>query len=309
MLLTTDTNSSLTVETNATATTTEPSYAASYLDQQPTGSGLPWDKRFGKDSVGALTGTTPVTVVGATPDGDVSRQITGVTIFNRDTVSHTITVKKVNGSAVGFQVAKAVLGAGESLQYDGTKWTSLASDGSAKTSALGTTTANGTKVGSTVSVSEVVNGPLHQTTLTFTATPLALADAAAGGGIEIYDFPLGLIGFLGAEGSIAETTTSVLASTLNAGVTYNWGIGSTTQANGVLATTEQNILQATNGTASATINVAGAASKGKGAAVQLDGTASAIKAYLNMGLATNTDIDADATTTITGSVTITWVAL
>ena len=136
-----------------------------------------------------------------------------------------------------------------------------------------------------------------------------MRDTQPGGGVKIYDFPEGRILFLGATGSIALTTTSVLANTLNAGVTYNWGIGSTTQANGTLATTEQNILQTTNGTASATINVAGAASKGVGVLTPLDGTTTAIDAYLNVGIATNTDIDGDATVTITGKATITWMNL
>ncbi len=167
----------------------------------------------------------------------------------------------------------------------------------------------GAKTGTTVGVVEYGVGPVHQSVFTFTATPISLRDTEQGGGVKFYDFPEGRILFLGATGSIALTTTSVLANTLNAGVTYNWGIGSTTQANGTLATTEQNILQTTNGTASATINVAGAASKGVGVLTPLDGTTTAIDAYLNVGIATNTDIDGDATVTITGTATITWMNL
>ena len=167
----------------------------------------------------------------------------------------------------------------------------------------------GAKNGTTVSVAEYGVGPVHQTVFTFTALPLTVRDTQTGGGVKIYDFPEGRILFLGATGSIALTTTSVLANTLNAGVTYNWGIGSTTQANGTLATTEQNILQTTNGTASATINVAGAASKGVGVLTPLDGTTTAIDAYLNVGVASATDIDGNATVTITGTATITWMNL
>lgn len=174
-------------------------------------------------------------------------------------------------------------------------------------SQLATATA-GAKNGSTVTATET-EGIVQKTVLTFTATPITLADSSQGGGVKIYDFPEGRIAFLGAFGSIAMTTTSALASTLNAGVTCNWGVGTTVQANGTLATTEQNIIQTANITSSATINVAGAAAKSAGAATALDGTATAIDAYLNIGVATGTDIDADATVTVTGSVTIHWLNL
>jgi hypothetical protein len=168
---------------------------------------------------------------------------------------------------------------------------------------------NGAKAGATVSVTEYGNGILHQTEFVLTALPLTLADATVGAGVKIYDFPEGVITILGAKGSVAETTTSVLASTLNAGVTYNWGVGTTTQASATLATTEQDIIPVTNGTASATINVAGAASKAvrTAAPVQFDGSATAKDAFFNVAIALNTDIDADATTTWTGTLTITWL--
>jgi hypothetical protein len=166
----------------------------------------------------------------------------------------------------------------------------------------------GAKSGSTVSVVEG-SPAIHKTTFTLTALPLTLADATVGAGVKIYDFPEGLICILGAYGSVAETTTSILANTLNTGITYNWGVGTTTQANGTLATTEQDIVPTTNGTASATISVAGAASAGVRAAAPalFNGTTTAKSAFFNVGIATNTDIDADATTTWTGSITIVWM--
>jgi len=167
----------------------------------------------------------------------------------------------------------------------------------------------GTKNGSTVTVVEKgVGGFLHETTFTLTNLPLTLADATQGAGVKIYDFPEGAITILGASGSVTETTTSVLASTLNASVTYNWGVGTTTQANGTLATTEQDIIPTSNGTSSATINVAGAASKGVRTAAPaiFDGTATAKSAFFNVGIALGTDIDADATTLWNGTIKILW---
>jgi hypothetical protein len=127
--------------------------------------------------------------------------------------------------------------------------------------------------------------------------------------VKIYDFPTGLITVLNASGSVSETTTSTLASTLNAGVTYNWGVGTTTQANGTLATTEQNIIGTTNGTASATINVEAAASSSITplTLASFNGKSTAIDAFFNVGIATATDIDGDATTTWNGTITLAWM--
>jgi hypothetical protein len=174
---------------------------------------------------------------------------------------------------------------------------------------LGTVASNS----NTVSVKEYSpDGVLHKTVFTFTNTPLTLLDATVvGGGTKIYDFPEGTVYILGSYGSVAGTTTSVLADTLNTGVTYNWGIGTVTQSTGTLATTQQDILPTTNGTASATINVAGAASAGArvAAGAYFDGTSTAKDAFFNVGVASATDLDADATTTWTGTVTIVWMYL
>lgn len=175
-----------------------------------------------------------------------------------------------------------------------------------------TTTNIGTKNGATVSVVETGDATTHKTVLTLAATPLTLSDTNVGGGVLVYTFPVGAITILGAVGSLAETTTSVLASTLNAGVTYNWGVGSvitTTQASGTLATTQQDLLPTTNGVASATISVPGAASKGIriGSATAFNGNSSALVANFNVGIATATDIDGDATTLWSGTITLNWL--
>jgi len=153
-----------------------------------------------------------------------------------------------------------------------------------------------------------LGGFLHQTTFTLKDVPVTLLDAQNGKGTKFYDFPTGMVTILGSSGSVTEKTTSTLASTLNTGVTYNWGVGTATQANGTLATTEQDILPTTNGTASATINVAGAASVGSRTAAPagFNGNSSAKSAYFNVGVATATDIDGDATTLWNGTITILW---
>ena len=164
-------------------------------------------------------------------------------------------------------------------------------------------------VSGTVSAAEYGDGTFHQTVLTLTNVPVTMRDTEQGGGVQIYDFPMGRITELGAAGTIAVTTTSELASTLNTGVTCNWGLGSVTQANATVATTEQDLIQVTAFTASATIDIAGADSTGVGAGVlaSWDGTSTAINAFLNLAVAGATDIDADATVTVSGTIKITWV--
>ncbi len=156
-------------------------------------------------------------------------------------------------------------------------------------------------------------GVVHQTLLTLTDVAVAVSDANVGGGTKIYDFPEGRILILGAVAALAFKTTSTLASTLNAGVTGNFGVGTvqtTNQASGTLATTQQNIIPTTNFTSSATINVAGAVAKGAlAASAPFDGTTTPVDAYLNIGVATATDIDGDATVTASGTVLITWMNL
>lgn len=160
-----------------------------------------------------------------------------------------------------------------------------------------------------VSVVEYGDGTFHQSVFTLTAVPITMRDTEQGGGFQIYDFPVGRITRLGATSTIAVTTTSALASTLNAGSTCNYGVGSVTQANATVATTEQDFVNVTAFTSSATVDVAGADATGVGPGVlaSLDGTSTAIDAFLNLAVAGATDIDADATVTVTGTVTLTWI--
>lgn len=164
--------------------------------------------------------------------------------------------------------------------------------------------------GATVSAFETVDGLVRRTVIQVQNLPLTLADAGQGAGVKIYDFPEGRILMLGAVGAMAMITTSVLASTLHGGVTCKWGVGSTIQANATLATTEQDLIPVTTLVASATINVTGAQAKASlAAALQLDGTTTPVDAFLNVSIPTGTDIDANATVLLTGTIQLTWINL
>jgi hypothetical protein len=141
---------------------------------------------------------------------------------------------------------------------------------------------------------------------------MTIVDANVGGGVKIYTFPEGVIAVSGATASVTETTTSVLATTLKASKTLSVGIGSvitSTQGSGTLVTTQQDIVNAFACTSSATINVAGTAVTGYTSAttsLKYDGHTTAQAVFLNCGVVTNTDIDGDATTLWSGTVTLVW---
>lgn len=162
-----------------------------------------------------------------------------------------------------------------------------------------------------VTATEKSDGILRRTTLTLSAVPITVRDTEQGGGVKVYDMPACRILTLGGSGSIAVTTTSALATTLNASKTGNWGVGSATQSNSTLATTEQNFVNVTNFTSSATINVAGAASDavGIGIVTPLDGTSTPVDVFLNLAVDTAEDIDGDATVTVSGTIHLTWINL
>lgn len=162
-------------------------------------------------------------------------------------------------------------------------------------------------VAQNVSARETGSATMRSTVLTLTRLPLTVRDTEQGGGVKIYTFPLGKLVRLGASATLSIATTSALASTLNSGVSCRAGVGTTTQANATLATTEQDIVQVTTWTSGTTIDVPVTAFRCDGAAsvTALDMTTTA-DAYLNISVPGATDIDADATVSISGTIIINW---
>jgi len=308
-MLFTDPLKSLTVVTDATATTTEPSYSASYMDVDVAGRELPGDV------VGALNGATAVSVIAAFPSGTKTRQLLEASIYNRDSVSHTITVKKLV-SSTGYTVFAATIGAGERIGYDGKEWKVYTVAGEVKASTLGSQSSTaGTKNGSTVTAVETSFGPFHQTVLTCVATPISIADdadVAQYGGVKVYTFPEGLIKTDGAviDGSITLGATGTIINTWAGGI----ALGTVTATTGnTLTSTEANIMKEVDvAAATAKVAVVDAVSActvlTESAASWLDGTATAVPVFLNLV------VDDDATHTagtgtFTGTITITWTKL
>jgi len=158
------------------------------------------------------------------------------------------------------------------------------------------------------SVQEGAHG-VHQTVITLRDALMTVRDTQQGNGIKLYTFPLGKIFRLGASAENIIITTQSALTTLNSAVAGQFGVGSTTQANATLATTEQDIVQVTAFTSSAVAGTPPAAVRAYGIpnVTLLDGSATAIDAFFNIAIAGATDIDADATVSISGVITLNWL--
>lgn len=162
-----------------------------------------------------------------------------------------------------------------------------------------------------ISIKHVV-GPVNKTIITFSSAAVTVGDTAQGVGLKLLDWPAGTFKVRSVVGRLQFTTTSVLADTLNASKTIGWSLGSATlTSSGTLTGTgEADLLGPVKATSGATINVANTVTVGRNLAERiLSGPSTAVDTYLNIGVPTATDIDADATVEIDGTITIEHVDL
>lgn len=283
-------NESFTLVLSGAAATTNPTYNI-------TTSGRGGALTF----VGSTTGATAVAPVTGPSTAGTPVMITGLSIYNADTAAVTVTAKKVV-SGTGYTLFKQSIPVGSTLMWNETS--GLVFSGATAVANIGAASGTG------VTASEQGNGVVQKTVLSLSAAEITMRDTEQGGGLKIYDFPEGRIQILGVVGTMRMATTSVIASTLNSGVTCQWSVGTVTQANTTLATTEQDLIPVTAWTSGTTISVLNTAtSAALAATAQFDGTTTAKDAYLNLAVAGATDIDANATVACTGTVTITWTWL
>lgn len=163
---------------------------------------------------------------------------------------------------------------------------------------------------------ECAYGPFHLTRLNLNGFSQTVVNGTEYQGNLLYTFPVGRIIILGCVCSLTPTTTSDVATTLNASKIGNFGLGTTQVASAsvTLATTDINISPGTGQTpttftTSATTNAAGTlmtSALNVSSTAQFDGTSTAIKVYLNSSFSTTGDIDADATFTWAGYINILW---
>lgn len=145
--------------------------------------------------------------------------------------------------------------------------------------------------------------------LTLTALALTVADATQGVGIKLLDFLTGVYRIESARASLQLTTTSVLADTLNLSKTVNLALGTATQSTTTLkGTAESDVIPVWTATSSATINVANTVTYGsRNIPRVLNGASTAPALYLNLSVPTSTDIDADATVAVDGTIEFTYL--
>ncbi len=165
-----------------------------------------------------------------------------------------------------------------------------------------------------VRVTNDVGGAFRQVKLTLRECPLSITDASAYGSVQLATLPEGYVTFLGAVAkNLAFKTTSVIADTLNSGVTVQWGIGPAAASATTLAGTMMSIVPGVDRApltfvSSTTINVAPATVSGSLFDIDVfDGSASALPVYLNIAVPTGGDIDADATLTVSGTIVLTFI--
>jgi len=152
-------------------------------------------------------------------------------------------------------------------------------------------------------------GSFNKTTITLDNVGQSVVNGTEYQSTKIYTFPEGRILVLGVTATLKQKTTSAIASTLNS-ATGAIGLGTAAASATTLATTMVDLLPSTAFTSSTVINVAGTAvNAALAASAHFDGTTTAKPVYLNTAYATTTDVDADATQTISGTVAIAWVFL
>lgn len=166
-----------------------------------------------------------------------------------------------------------------------------------------------------LSVVEDKFGHWTRSTFTLTAVAFTITDTLAYLGTKIYDFPEGIILLGGAVGRITMSVTSA-NTTLNDAAVVTVGVGTATASNIALTSTMVNagltsLTMGTNPAASAAgiirpvLGTATAASLTSLNTV-VDGSGTAADLFLNFGVPTNTEIDGDATVTVTGTITVLW---
>jgi hypothetical protein len=168
-----------------------------------------------------------------------------------------------------------------------------------------------TGVAAVSGLSATIRGDVvKQVVLTLADVSQSIVNGTEYQGTKLYTFPAGRINVLGVVATLAQKTTSALASTLNASSTGALSLGTATASSTTLNSTMADLLPSTAFTSSATINVAGTAvSNALAAEAQFDGTTTAKDLYLNTAYATTADVDGNATQTISGTITLTYIAL
>lgn len=294
MIVTLTPAESLTVVADATATTTDPTYLASWSDE-----GSP------DQQAGSLNGATAVEVAAAPGNG--IRSIRSLMVYNADTVSAVITISKVvDGSSI--TIAKVTLLAGYTLIMNESGISVISDSGERSQSSGSGANVVGAAAGTGVVATETdLGGGWNKTLLTLTDTPIVMADEAgtiAYGGLKIYDMPRGRIAVLSASVSLALAKTS---AGIDDAFDSDFALGTAAASNNAtLTSTEANLIA--SGAVTQASSGETAHSADSTAMLAIDGAATPMDVYANLLV---DDDDHDVTSTpanveLTGTVELIW---
>jgi hypothetical protein len=150
-------------------------------------------------------------------------------------------------------------------------------------------------------------GGSFKTVFTFNAMQIAVTDALAYASQKIFDCLDGKVRVKGGTAKLQFAVLTDRTATINASASMTWGIGTVVASSITLATTMQNVIAVTTRTLDgATTALSTASTADVVAAATFDGTSTPVDLYLNVAFATNTDIDADGTIAVYGTITLLW---
>lgn len=152
-------------------------------------------------------------------------------------------------------------------------------------------------------------GPVRCTVFTFDDMTVTMTDEAGVvlyGGQKLYDFPNGVIKFIGAVADLDLLGTGNVAASWDG----DFGVGTTTAGNNnALATTEQNVIPTTATPQASTAKVTTA--NGFSTATEdasVDGTSTAVGLYLNF-LVDDADHNGGGITVTSGTLKVYWILM
>lgn len=152
-------------------------------------------------------------------------------------------------------------------------------------------------------------GGSYRTVFTLNGMQISVTDALAYASQKIFDFAPGKIRLKGGTASLAFAVLSDRTATINDSAAMDWALGSAAASSITLATTMVDFIAKQDKTLDgATTAYTTAQAADFAAAATFDGTSSAVDLYLNIGFPTNTEIDADGTLAVRGTITMLWEA-
>ena len=148
-------------------------------------------------------------------------------------------------------------------------------------------------------------GGSYRAVFTLKDMAITVTDALAYASQKLFTFKEGKVRLKGGTASLAFAVTTTRASTINDSAAMDWSIGSAAASSSTLATTMVDFIakqdKTLDGTGSAYTTAQAA---DFAAAATFDGTSAAKAIYLNVAFPTATDIDADGTLTVSGTLTL-----